>query len=41
MTAQTPSPSLLEARGVDSARALEVLQTALAGADDGELFVER
>ena len=41
MTAPSPLPSLLEARGVDSDRAVEVLQTALAGADDGELFVER
>jgi TldD protein len=41
MTRETPTPTLLEARGVDTARALEVLQSALAGADDGELFLER
>ena len=36
-----PVPSLLDAAGVDPRRAHEVLSDALAGADDGELFVER
>jgi TldD protein len=41
MNAHTPAPSLLDASGVDPARARDVLGDALAGADDGELFVER
>ena len=41
MTIHTPAPSLLDAAGVDPDRAREVLAEALAGADDGELFVER
>ncbi len=41
MNALAPAPSILDAAGVDPARALETLQTALAGADDGELFLER
>src|SRR4029077_2265540 len=34
-------PSILDAAGVDPDRAREILSGALAGADDGELFVER
>ena len=41
MTAHSSAPSILEAAGVDANRAQGVLETALAGADDGELFVER
>ncbi len=41
MNAHTPAPSLLDASGVDPNRAREILGEALAGADDGELFVER
>jgi TldD protein len=41
MTAHNPAPSILEAAGVDANRAQKVLETALAGADDGELFIER
>jgi TldD protein len=47
MNALTPPPSaaalasVLESSGVDPARALESLQVALRGADDGELFLER
>ena len=41
MNAFSPAPSILETSGVDPERALEVLETALAGADDGELFLER
>ena len=41
MTAPRPAPSILEASGVDPDRAGDVLGEALAGADDGELFVER
>jgi TldD protein len=41
MTAHPSAPSILEAAGVDPARARRVLDEALAGADDGELFVER
>src|ERR1700754_4960145 len=41
MTVQSPAPSILEAAGVDPNRARGVLEAALAGADDGELFVER
>jgi TldD protein len=41
MTLQTPAPSLLDAAGVDPNRAEAILGEALAGADDGELFLER
>ena len=41
MNALSPAPSILETSGVDPERALEVLETALVGADDGELFLER
>ncbi|MEW5688022.1 MAG: metalloprotease TldD [Pseudomonadota bacterium] len=41
MNAPVPAPSILDAAGVDPARAREILSDALAGADDGELFVER
>ena len=41
MTAHPSAPSILEAAGVDAGRAQRVLDEALAGADDGELFVER
>ena len=41
MTVHSSAPSILEASGVDANRAQAVLETALAGADDGELFVER
>ena len=32
---------MLDAAGVDTDEALSILKTALAGADDGELFLER
>jgi TldD protein len=41
MNAPFPAPSILEASGVDPARAVELLGEALAGADDGEIFLER
>ncbi|MDZ4375837.1 MAG: metalloprotease TldD [Phenylobacterium sp.] len=41
MNAPMTAPSLLDAAGVDSARAREILGDAIAGADDGELFVEK
>src|SRR5215217_7920721 len=41
MTASVLAPSLLDAAGVDPDRAREILGDALAGADDGELFLER
>jgi TldD protein len=41
MTISTASPSILDAAGVDPGRAHELLTQALAGADDGELFLER
>ncbi len=41
MTAQFVAPSLLDAAGVDPKSAQDVLGDALAGADDGELFLER
>jgi TldD protein len=41
MTVHVPPPPLLEASGVDPSEALSILQTALHGADDGELFLER
>jgi len=41
MTLQAASPSILDSAGVDPARAGTLLGAALAGADDGELFIER
>jgi len=41
MNAYTPVPSILDSAGVDPKRAGDILGEALAGADDGELFVER
>jgi TldD protein len=41
MNAPVPAPSILDAAGVDPERARSILGEALAGADDGELFVER
>ena len=41
MNALTPAPSVLESHDVDPKRALDLLQKALAGAEDGELFIER
>ena len=41
MTAPITAPSLLDATGVDPDRARRILGEALAGADDGELFLER
>ena len=41
MNAHAPAPSILDAAGVDPERAGAILRDALAGADDGELFVER
>src|SRR5690349_24370441 len=41
MNAPVSAPSILDAAGVDPVRAREILGEALAGADDGELFVER
>jgi TldD protein len=41
MTAHVSAPSILEAAGVDAARAHDILGEALTDADDGELFVER
>jgi TldD protein len=41
MTAHVPPPPLLETAGVDPEEALSILRGALAGADDGELFLER
>jgi TldD protein len=41
MNAPVSIPSILDSAGVDPARAREILGQALAGADDGELFVER
>ncbi len=41
MNAHTAAPSILDAAGVSPERAREILGDALAGADDGELFVER
>ena len=41
MTVHSSAPSILEASGVDPNRAQSVLDQALQGADDGELFVER
>ncbi|HEX3888948.1 MAG TPA: metalloprotease TldD [Phenylobacterium sp.] len=41
MNAHAPAPSILQSAGVDPDRAREILGDAIAGADDGELFVER
>ncbi|HEV2533697.1 metalloprotease TldD [Phenylobacterium sp.] len=41
MNAHASVPSILQSAGVDTGRAREILGDALAGADDGELFVER
>jgi len=41
MNAHATAPSLLDAAGVDPQAARAILEEALAGADDGELFVER
>ncbi|MDP3748981.1 MAG: metalloprotease TldD [Phenylobacterium sp.] len=41
MNAHSPAPSILDSAGVAPQRAREILGEALAGADDGELFVER
>jgi TldD protein len=41
MNAWSPAASILEASDVDPARARDILGDALAGADDGELFIER
>jgi TldD protein len=41
MNAPSPAHSILDAAGVDPERARAILGEALAGADDGELFVER
>ena len=40
MNAPLSAPSLLDAAGVDRERAQSILGEALAGADDGELFLE-
>jgi TldD protein len=41
MNAISPAPSILQSAGVEPEHARETLGDALAGADDGELFVER
>jgi TldD protein len=41
MNALSPAPSILEGSGVETEAALAILREALAGADDGELFLER
>jgi TldD protein len=41
MNAPFSSPSILESSGVDVRQAERVLGEALAGADDGEIFIER
>lgn len=41
MTVHVPPSPLLETSGVDPDEALSILQGALNGADDGELFLER
>ena len=41
MNAHSPAPSILASAGVEPERAQKILGEALAGADDGELFVER
>ena len=41
MTVHVSPPAILDSADVGSDEALSVLQTALTGADDGELFLER
>ena len=41
MTVHASPPPILDTAGVDADEALSILKTALAGADDGELFLER
>ncbi len=41
MTVHTSPPPILETAGVDPSEALSILESALVGADDGELFLER
>jgi TldD protein len=41
MTLSAASPSILDTAGVETSRAQALLTEALAGADDGELFLER
>ncbi len=41
MNAFSPQPSILEASGCDPSRVSALLEDALSGADDGELFLER
>ena len=41
MNALSPTPSILEGSGCDVGRVSQMLQDALHGADDGELFLER
>jgi len=41
MNAHSPAPSILDAAGVDPNRIQSVLEDAIAGGDDGELFVEQ
>ncbi|MGH6964564.1 MAG: metalloprotease TldD [Phenylobacterium sp.] len=41
MNAISPAPSILESAGISPERAGDILNEALKGADDGELFVER
>ncbi len=41
MNAPSLPPSLLDASGVETGAALDALREAMAGADDGELFIER
>jgi TldD protein len=41
MNAPMLTPSILEASGVETSRARDILGEALSGADDGEIFLER
>ncbi|MGQ3111614.1 MAG: metalloprotease TldD [Brevundimonas sp.] len=41
MTVSVPTPPILDQAGVDPDEAMSILKGALAGADDGELFLER
>lgn len=41
MTVHVPSPPILDLAGVDADEATSILKSALHGADDGELFLER
>ena len=41
MTLHAAPPAILESADVGADEALSILQDALAGADDGELFLER